>query len=152
MAAARQRRGMDDLEMWRRLALLVSRVEESVEKSLQREHDLSLSEFRALLALSEAEHGSLRMQSLAEAIGLNQSSISRLIVRLQRAGLVERRVCEDDRRGVFGRITESGRDLVKQVLPICRAELGLALDNASFDTATAPIVTRLRYTSAEGAA
>lgn len=147
MAAARRRKH-DDLETWRRLTLLVSRVQDAVEKALQREHRLTLSEYTALLALSEADEGSLRMQSIADAVGLNQSSVSRLIDRLQREGWVERCVCEEDRRGVYGRISDTGRKVVADATATCRRELTDALDSASFDADTAPIVARLRYASA----
>jgi DNA-binding MarR family transcriptional regulator len=146
--AATRRRKNDDLETWRRLTLLVSQVEDAVEKALQREHRLTLTEYTALSALSEAEEGSLRMQSIADAVGLNQSSVSRLIDRLQREGWVERCICAEDRRGVFGRISDAGREAVAAAIPTFRRELAEALDSASFDTDTAPIVARLRYASA----
>ncbi|WP_374066513.1 MarR family transcriptional regulator [Actinokineospora auranticolor] len=50
------------------------------------------------------------MQDLAEAIGLNQSSVSRLVTRLEQAGLTDRVLCADDRRGIHPMITEHWRE------------------------------------------
>lgn len=141
----------DDALTWRRFALLVARVTDSVDNVLQRRHGLSLSEFLTLLALSEADQGSLRIQALADAVGLNQSSVSRLLTRLEHAGWAERCVCEQDRRGVFGRINDLGREKTSQTLPTFREQVSSSMDQASFDDMTASVVARLRYSSAAGA-
>jgi DNA-binding MarR family transcriptional regulator len=139
----------DDADTWRRLTLLVARVTDSVDKALQRRHGLSLSEFLVLQALSEAAEGSLRMQALADAVGLDQSSVSRLITRLGQQGWAERCVCEQDRRGVFGRITDLGHEKVVQVLPTFQEQIGVSMDKASFDSMTASVVARLRYSATD---
>ncbi len=40
---------------------------------------------------------------------LSQSALSRAVARLEKTGLVERALCEADRRGVFVTVTEAGR-------------------------------------------
>jgi DNA-binding MarR family transcriptional regulator len=49
------------------------------------------------------------MQDLAEAVCLSQSALSRLIGRLEGAGLVCRAMCANDRRGIYAHITDDGQ-------------------------------------------
>lgn len=99
---------------WQALRILQGRVDEAVNRALQAEHGLSLSEYTALAALAYSDDGGhLRQQILADAIPLNQSSVSRLVGRLEKLGLTERYVCPNDRRGVYTQITEAGRAMVE---------------------------------------
>lgn len=116
---------------WPQFVALYSRVGHEVEKSLQRRAQLGYSEFLALLALAENSVGELRMQELAEATTLNQSSTSRLVGRLERTGLTERRLCEYDRRGVYTGITPAGRKALRDAIPVYEAALAHALDSAA---------------------
>jgi DNA-binding MarR family transcriptional regulator len=64
-----------------------------------------------LLRLGTAPDGAMRMSVLADSVLLSRSGLTRLVDRLERAGLVERRECEDDARGLLAIITEEGREL-----------------------------------------
>ncbi|MFE7192733.1 MarR family winged helix-turn-helix transcriptional regulator [Kitasatospora sp. NPDC057541] len=138
-----------DIELWNQLAVLVAEVGTTVDRRLTREAGISLSEFQTLNALAAAEPEGLRIQQLAEALGLNQSSASRLVARLQGQGLVSRGVSETDRRGVLARITEQGKETARQARDLFDREMGQALDLASIDGRTATVVARLRYTPGE---
>lgn len=129
---------------WQAIAVLHARVEQHLAKALQRQHGLGLSDYRALSRLAAADHGGLRIQELAEALGLNESSVSRLADRLEQAGLTERCVCEDDRRGVYAFITDAGAARVEAAAPTYRAQLADALDQAAADPALAAPVRSLR--------
>ncbi|WP_159941189.1 MULTISPECIES: MarR family winged helix-turn-helix transcriptional regulator [unclassified Nocardiopsis] len=104
-----------DLETgWRRLRLFEARVRERLEAALE-PHGLTCSEYAALAALHYSDDGGhLRQQFLAEAIPINQSSLSRLVGRLERSGLTERYHCAEDRRGVYTQITDKGRATVEE--------------------------------------
>jgi DNA-binding MarR family transcriptional regulator len=129
---------------WQAIAVLHARVEQQLAKALQRQHGLGLSDYRALSHLAGADKGGLRIQELAETMGLNESSVSRLADRLEQAGLTERCVCEDDRRGVYTFITEAGIARVKAAAPTYRAQLAAALDQAAADPALSTPVRTLR--------
>jgi DNA-binding MarR family transcriptional regulator len=131
---------------WDALAVLHSRVEQQLAKALQRRHGLGLSDYRALSRLAAADQGGMRIAELAEALGLNESSVSRLADRLEHAGLSERCVCEDDRRGIYAFITEAGQTELAAATPTYRAQLAAALDAAAADPALAARVTALRST------
>ena len=129
---------------WNAVAVLYARVEQRLAKAMQRQHGLGLSDYRALSHLAMADQGGMRVQDLAETVGLNESSVSRLADRLEAAGLTERCVCEDDRRGVYVFITDPGRVQLKAAAPTYRAELAAALDQAAADPAVADEVQALR--------
>ncbi|MGR6918283.1 MarR family winged helix-turn-helix transcriptional regulator [[Actinomadura] parvosata] len=94
---------------WHRVLLLHARVESRLATALQRHHGIGLSEYRALGHLAASPASELRMQELADKVGLNQSSVTRLVARLNAAGFAYRDLCPDDKRGVYTVITEAGR-------------------------------------------
>ena len=53
----------------------------------------------------------MRMADLASDVLLSLSGITRLVERLERAGLVERAPCEEDRRGSYAVLTAPGLEL-----------------------------------------
>ncbi|WP_242882774.1 MarR family winged helix-turn-helix transcriptional regulator [Actinomadura litoris] len=130
--------------VWNEVVTLFGRVEHRLAKALQRGHGIGLSEFRALCRLAHSGEGELRMQELADLIGLNQSSVSRLVARLESAGLTRRDMCPKDRRGVYTIITEEGRALQERAAPTYRQELAAALDDAAADPCLGSLVAGLR--------
>ncbi|MEU3898125.1 MarR family transcriptional regulator [Streptomyces sp. NPDC045251] len=128
-------------ELWRQLLLLVNGVGSALDKKLQRRHGITSSEFTALSILAG---GALRMQELADSVGLSQSTMSRLVTRLESAGLAARTAGEDDRRVMFAHLTEDGRKLVHEARSTFTKELDLALEIAAYEPATASLVNRLR--------
>lgn len=80
-------------------------------------HALSPAEFEVLLRLGRTQGGSLRMSDLAAQTQLTTSGITRVVDRLERDGLVERRACPTDRRGSFAHVTRGGVDRLDAVLP-----------------------------------
>ncbi len=73
--------------------------------------------------LSESPNHKFRAQELAEAVHLSQSALSRLIDRLARSGLVERCLCDNDRRGIFVTLTEAGQQRHAEAAPTHREVL-----------------------------
>lgn len=70
--------------------------------------DLSMREYDVLFTLSRAPDGELRLRDLNESMLLAQSSLSRMVERLEARGLVERSVPSDDARGTLVRLTAEG--------------------------------------------
>ncbi|CAA9533278.1 MAG: Transcriptional regulator, MarR family [uncultured Thermoleophilia bacterium] len=73
-------------------------------------HGLPLNAFEVLMRLSLADSGQVRMSELARQVVLSLSGLSRLVDRLERDGLLERRTCPSDARGFFATITPAGRE------------------------------------------
>jgi DNA-binding MarR family transcriptional regulator len=113
---------------WRDVSQCHARVCSAMEKALQKEHSLGLSEFEVLehLATTPDEQGA-RMQELADAVCLSQSALSRLIGRLETDGLVHRAMCANDRRGIFAYITDEGRGRWEAARPTHRTVLAETL-------------------------
>src|SRR3954447_5998863 len=112
------------VETWRGVALCHAKVAGALDKALEREHGIGLSEFEVLerLATTDGESGR-RMQDLAEAVCLSQSALSRLIGRLEASGFVQRAMCANDRRGIYAHITPEGRALWEKARPTHRTVL-----------------------------
>jgi DNA-binding MarR family transcriptional regulator len=78
---------------------------------------LSASSFEVLLRLARSPDRRLRMAELAAQSTLTSSGLTRLVDRLEAAGLVARQPCQTDRRGFYATLTEHGLETVVAVLP-----------------------------------
>lgn len=114
-------------DAWLRLIQLVATVEADLVKLLQARHGLGLSEYRALEVLARSQNAELRMQDLAAHLGLNQSSVSRMVERLERSGFTVRDLCPDDKRGVYTVLTKDGRSRLESAQPDYEKALATAL-------------------------
>ncbi|MFC4115536.1 MarR family winged helix-turn-helix transcriptional regulator [Nonomuraea zeae] len=124
---------------WRTLAALHAKIEERLEKALQKEHELSVSEYTVLDALARQDGWHMRMQQLARAVVLSQSATTRLVTRLENRGLLRRYLCEDDRRGIYSEVTPAGRELLEQASPVHDAVLKEVLAEAAEQPELAPL-------------
>jgi DNA-binding MarR family transcriptional regulator len=76
---------------------------------------LALNEYDVLFTLSRCPSGWLRLNELNDHVLLSQSSLSRLVERLEKRGLVERMPAPGDGRGILIQLTEAGSELQKQI-------------------------------------
>lgn len=129
-------------DAWLRLVHTVSTVESEIARMLTSEHGIGLSEYRALQALAKAPDRELRMQDLATHLQLNQSSISRMVERMERSGLTARDVCADDKRGVFSVITEKGEARLEEARADYETALASALKESGLEGMLAAIPAR----------
>lgn len=107
----------ETLQKWLAMTRFFSAIHDSLEAALQ-PHGLSLNEFYVLYYLSQTAEKELRLQQLQKMIGLSQSAMSRLVVRLEAAscGALERHSCQLDRRGIYTRITPFGEEKLQRAL------------------------------------
>jgi len=77
--------------------------------------NLAVNEYDVLFTLSRCPSGWLRLNELNDHVLLSQSSLSRLVDRLEKRGLVERMPAPDDGRGVLLDITAEGAALQKEI-------------------------------------
>jgi DNA-binding MarR family transcriptional regulator len=77
--------------------------------------------------LAAPEHSDHRMQELAESVHLSQSALSRVVGRLESEGLVTRKMCASDRRGIFACLTDAGRERYEAARPTHRTVLAETL-------------------------
>ncbi|MFJ6834319.1 MarR family winged helix-turn-helix transcriptional regulator [Streptomyces sp. NPDC091209] len=117
-------------DQWRDILSVHARTMCEIDRVLH-PHGLGASDFEVLdiLASETATQSGeqCRVQNIAGRVHLSQSALSRLIGRLEKEGLVERTVCQEDRRGVWVALTRKGRDLHAEVLPLQRSVLARLL-------------------------
>jgi len=107
------RRGkqLDELELgaWRGFLRTHAALSRQLDAELIAAHGLPLSTYEVLLFLADSPDGQMRMSDLADSVLLSRSGLTRLVDRLVRDELVERRACPGDARGMNAVITDAGR-------------------------------------------
>jgi len=106
------------LDAWRGLLVTHAALVRRLNEELEDEQGLPLAWYEVLLHLNEAPQGSLRMGDLARRALLTPSGLTRLVDRMEGAGLVERKACGDDRRGSWAALTPAGRKKLKDASPV----------------------------------
>jgi DNA-binding MarR family transcriptional regulator len=114
---------IERVEVWHDLMDRYARTMSALERALEQQHGLGVSEYEVLERLASPDKDQRRMQELAEAVHLSQSALSRVVGRLEADGLVVRGMCTDDRRGIYACLTNAGRDRYEAAKPTHRAVL-----------------------------
>jgi MarR family transcriptional regulator, organic hydroperoxide resistance regulator len=104
------------------LPYLVNRVGSIIAQQFGSEvlaaHGLTIAMWRVLAAL--AAHGSIRQIDLADFTSIDASTLSRLVSRLVRAGLVTRGRSANSDREVAVKLSGKGDALVARLIPLAR--------------------------------
>ena len=101
------------LSTWAAFLRAHARVVRELERELQAEQRMALTDYDVLVQLAAAEDRRLRMSELADRLLLSRSGVTRLVDRLVAQGLVEREICDTDRRGQWAALTEAGLDRLR---------------------------------------
>lgn len=118
----------DLVEDWLHVSSFVAEVDASLGMWLTEHHGVALTEYRALRCLSAVPEKELRITELARRIGLNQSSVTRLLGRLEAKRLTRRDTCYEDGRGVYAVITEQGEALLGEAREPFQGQIQQLLD------------------------
>ncbi|WP_246010148.1 MarR family winged helix-turn-helix transcriptional regulator [Actinokineospora cianjurensis] len=103
----------EELHAWRTFLRAHAHITRVLEAELVAEQRLSLGGYDVLVQLAEAPDRKLRMAELADAVLLSRSGVTRLVDRLERAGMVARERVAGDGRGVVAALTEQGLDVLR---------------------------------------
>ncbi|MFI9810693.1 MarR family winged helix-turn-helix transcriptional regulator [Saccharothrix variisporea] len=105
-----QPRWLDDGEMraWRNYVVGASMLSDRLHRELQDRHGVSLADYEVLVRLSEQRGLRMRMSQLADEVASSKSRVSHQVARMEREGLLVRRECPEDGRGVFAELTDKG--------------------------------------------
>lgn len=109
---------LDEAEMqaWKAFLRASIRLMERLDAELAG-YGISLADYEILVHLSEEPGGELRMTELAARTLVSRSGLTRRLDRLVEAGLVVRRTCPTDRRGVLAVLTAAGRRRLEDAAP-----------------------------------
>ncbi|MBM3680220.1 MAG: MarR family transcriptional regulator [Actinobacteria bacterium] len=91
-------------------------VVRALDRELQAACGISFGDYDVLVTLANGPAEGLRMGQLAEAIVLSPSGVTRVVTRLERAGLVERRA--ENQRIVRAVLTAQGRARLEAAAPV----------------------------------
>ncbi|MFJ9520744.1 MarR family winged helix-turn-helix transcriptional regulator [Kitasatospora sp. NPDC101801] len=112
-------RWLDEREMaaWRGFVAASNLIERRLEQQLKESAGLSHTQYEILVQLSAAPDGSLRMTDLADRLVTSKSGLTYQVTQLEKCGLVGRRSCPSDVRGVFAELTEKGWRVLREAAP-----------------------------------
>ncbi|MAZ86716.1 MAG: MarR family transcriptional regulator [Cellvibrionaceae bacterium] len=86
-------------------------ISKHLDNSLGAIHGIGLSEYMVLLNLEEAPGQTLRRIDIAEAIGRTASAVTRMLMPMEKIGLVEKVANDRDARVSLVKITAAGREI-----------------------------------------
>ena len=115
--ATKRRLSREELTSWRAFLRAHAVITRALEVELVADQELSLAAYDVLVQLVEAPEHRLRMTELAEAVLLSRSGVTRLVDRLEKAGLVARCRVATDGRGVAAELTPEGLSRLRNASP-----------------------------------
>ncbi|MFF3846495.1 MarR family winged helix-turn-helix transcriptional regulator [Streptomyces sp. NPDC002328] len=104
-------------QAWITLSTASALLDRVLDQQLRADSGLSQIQYGVLARLSQSPDGELRMLALAEAMAVSKSGLSYQITQLEKQGLVSRRSCESDDRGVVAAITPEGMEKLRHAAP-----------------------------------
>ena len=117
------------LKLWVVLARAYAAVSERAARDVAR-HGLTLAEFAVMEALYHK--GQLLLGEVQKKILVSSGGVTYLVDRLEQRGLVERRICAEDRRARHAALTDAGQEFMRRIFPehaACIAEVASALSH-----------------------
>ena len=109
--------GGEQQETWFAWMRVMIRLSYEMNRQLQTDSDLSLSDFDVLNALDDSPGRRLQLTDLAARIGWERSRVSHHLQRMQSRGLVERTPSSSDGRATDAVLTDAGRAALLEATP-----------------------------------
>jgi DNA-binding MarR family transcriptional regulator len=113
----------------------------AVDARLRREHDLQLTWFEPMRVMSK--HSACRVFDIKEDLSITVGGASKLVDRIEAAGLCRRRANPDDRRSQIVELTPAGRRLLAKATTSFEDELRARLEPAVTERALDQFVATL---------
>jgi DNA-binding MarR family transcriptional regulator len=107
-----------------------------------------------LATVAKTPEGRMRMGELAEMLVITRGGLTKLVDRLVKAGLLERTVCEADRRVSYATLLPAGVDLLAEMRPVVEREIEASFGAKLSDEEAAALtetMERLRASACSGA-
>ncbi len=113
----------DQQAAWRAFLSVASQALDQIDQALQKQSDMTLTDYEILLTLADAEERRLRMSELADRVLVSRSRLTYRVDRLTEVGFVTREECEDDRRGLWAILTDKGGSALDEATPQHHVEI-----------------------------
>lgn len=110
-------------EAWGALTRTHAAISQRLQDALAAADFPPLPWYEVLATVSEAPEQRMKMGALAEALVITRGGLTKLVDRLIKAGLLERTLCDADRRVSYATLLPAGRDLLEEMRPVVVAEL-----------------------------
>jgi DNA-binding MarR family transcriptional regulator len=120
-----------------------ARLSRSLGLELEAQCELPLPWFDVLLQLRRSPEGRLKMNEIADAIVHSSGGTTRLIDRIEEAGLVARQSCPSDRRAIHVAITDAGNAKLDEALNVHLEYLDESLAKQLTESERATLATLL---------
>ena len=91
-----------------------------IDRELETQVGLPLASVEVLFNIGMEDEGRIRMGELADTLLLSPGGATRLVARLEEAGLVDRVIPPDDRRATYAVITAKGIELMERAEPVLK--------------------------------
>jgi DNA-binding MarR family transcriptional regulator len=95
--------------LWQSFLAVHRQIIEQLADEMLTEHQLPLEWFDVLVHLADLPGMRARQKELRDRVLLSESGVSRLLVRMEKAGVITRSTAGDDRRGMEITVTEAGQ-------------------------------------------
>lgn len=107
-----------DFEIWRNFLVFHKEVITKIENDLKKENCISLAWYDVLIVLERAEGKSLPLKELLSETVLTKSGVSKIMDRIEEAGMIKRKKSKHDARSLFIEITNDGSSEVRRAWQI----------------------------------
>ena len=108
----------DQLRAWRAFLRAHSTMLRRISQDLDAAGLPPLAWYDVLATLRDAPEARLRQVDVAEQLLLSTSGLSRLLDRIEEAGLARRVTCPGDRRSLHLELTDEGREMLERMWPV----------------------------------
>lgn len=95
--------------LWQSYLAVHRQIVEQLADEMLTEHQLPLEWFDVLVHLADLPGMRARQKVLRDRMLLSESGVSRLLVRMEKAGVITRSTADEDRRGMEIAVTEAGQ-------------------------------------------
>jgi len=103
--------------VWTRFLHVTHRLEHHIDRRLQEQHGITHTQYEILVRLVDSDERAMRMSDLADSIVTAKSAVTYQINKLSEMGLVERRKCGRDNRGIWVHLTDAGAERLERAAP-----------------------------------
>lgn len=126
--------------LWKLFLTVHTRLVEQVEQDFRQAELPPFEWYDVLITLKQVPEQRLRLSELADALLVNRTNVTRLVDRLEKAGLIRREACQDDRRGAFAVLTAAGIEMQQKMwavyAPAIEQYFGQYLNDAEVESFT----------------